>query len=106
MSHQNKKNFINAIRDTKLVNVTYNSKKHGLVTRTYVPLDYGPWQRQNTGGLRYHFYSTSRSGEGHPVSLKPEQIISIVEINKKFSPEYIVHWVPTWRIYRDWGIKS
>ncbi|MES2967002.1 MAG: hypothetical protein V4668_04395 [Patescibacteria group bacterium] len=96
--------FTSAINNLEIVEVTYNSVGKGLVTQELIPLDFGPWRRYNSGELRYHFYSTSTPQ--HPIPLKPEQIIEIKKLEKKFDPANIVHWLPAWHIVRDWGIYS
>jgi hypothetical protein len=103
----NKEVFLRAISDRQLVEVTYHAVKYkDVVTQTLVPLDYGPWRRSSSSDdIRYHFYSSSDC-TGHPVSLRPEQIIALTKLDLKFRPEQIINWVPDWHIYRDWGAHS
>ena len=99
--------FIDAINDCQLVEVTYYAVKYNdTVTQTLVPLDHGPWRRSSSpDDVRYHFYSASDC-TGHPVSIRPEQIVTLKKLDLKFRPELIVNWVPDWHIYRDWGMSS
>ncbi len=99
-----KDEFISALSNLQVVEVTYNSMSSGLVTQELIPLDFGPWRRHNSSESRYHFYSTSTPP--HPVPLRPEQIIEIKKLEKKFDPANIVHWIPKWHIVRDWGVYS
>jgi hypothetical protein len=97
--------FTSAINNLELIEVTYNSTSKGLVTQELVPLDIGPWRRQSSGELRYHFYSVS-SDKPHPIALRPDQILQMNRMTKRFEPANIVHWVPDWHIVRDWGLYS
>lgn len=99
-----KDEFISAINNFEVIEVTYDSVGKGLVTQELIPLDFGPWRRYHSSEPRYHFYSTS--SPQHPVPLRPKQIIEMKRLEKKFDPANIVHWVPKWHIVRDWGIYS
>jgi hypothetical protein len=99
--------FISAIHGTNQLELTFNSKEKGFITRTCAPLDFGPWRRSSEeNDVRYHLYDLSSSSGKHPLSIKAEQIIAMELIEQKFLPEYIVQWKPNWHIARDWGIYS
>ncbi len=95
--------FIGAINDTRLVELTFDSKSKGIITRTYAPMDYAPSRRSSSPELKLHFYDTH---SGHPVPLTENQIITLRILEAKFSPENIVTWTPNWYTSRDWGSKS
>ncbi len=98
--------FIEALKCSQLVELTFNSKQKGTLTRTCVPLDYGPWKRSSSSTDRYHFYSVSSPGGAHNLSIKPDQICDLIMTEDTFDPEEIVTWEPQWHVERDWGAKS
>ena len=49
-------NFVQAIKEMKLVKVVFDSYEKGRITRICVPFDYGPSRRYKDGKERYHFY--------------------------------------------------
>lgn len=98
-----KDEFIKAIHNANLVEVTFDSKSKGMMTRTCAPMDYGPSRRSSSDEPKYHFYNTDSS---HPMPLSEEQITTMNVLEEKFNPENIVHWEPNWFIERDWGKSS
>jgi len=98
-----KQSFVDAINDTNLVELTFNSKNQGVLERKCIPLDYGPMAKSSSGEMKYHFHNTDSD---HPMPISEEQIIKMQILEEKFDPETIVHWVPSWNIERDWGTVS
>ncbi len=98
--------FVSAIAETNLVELTFNSKEKGVITRICAPMDFGPWKRSSSPEMRYHFIDLDSSSGVHPLSITAEQILQLTVLDKKFKPENIVNWVPEWHIARDWGVYS
>jgi hypothetical protein len=105
--YQNHELFISAIHNTDLLNLTFNSKEKGVIQRTCAPLDYGVSRRHNSSqDMRYHLWDYDSSDGEHPLSILPEQVVSIELVGEKFSPSTIIDWTPNWHLNRDWGMYS
>ena len=98
--------FVSAIEETNLIELTFNSSSKGTITRICAPMEFGPWNRSSSGELRYHFVDLNSSQGIHPLSIKEDQILRLNVLDEKFKPENIIQWVPKWHIARDWGIYS
>lgn len=98
--------FFSALQSTNLVELTFNSKEKGELTRKAAPMDFGPWARSSSDEVRYHFIDLDSDSRAHPLSITPDQVICINELEEKFSPEKLVHWQPNWHCTRDWGDYS
>ncbi len=98
--------FVNALNETRLIKLTFDSQSKGVITRTCVPMDYGPSRRYSSSEPRYHFIDLYSSSGAHPLSITPEQVIAMEILKEKFRPEKIIHWRPQWHIARDWGVFS
>ena len=98
--------FISALESTSLVELTFNSKEKGEITRICAPMDYGPWARSSSNEDRYHFVSVDSSSGTHPISITPEQVVHMEVLEKKFSLKELVRWQPNWHYARDWGMYS
>jgi hypothetical protein len=99
--------FVTALQSTNLVELTFISKQKGEITRKCAPMDFGPWRRHSSNNdIRYHFIDLDSASGSHPLSITPEQIINIEQIEEKFSPENLISWKPNWYIARNWGKYS
>ncbi len=102
-----KDTFINAIHDRRYLEVVFNSKEKGVITRTCIPFDYGPSRRIKEQSNRFHFYDLNSPDGKHTLSILPEQLMSIKALDQVFDPADYVTWAPIqWFIPRDWGIYS
>jgi hypothetical protein len=95
--------FLDAVQDTKLVELTFDSKEKGVITCTCAPMDYGHMRNSNSPELKYHFYNLKSN---HPMPISAQQIIKMRVLEEKFEPKNIISWQPDWHIVRDWGIYS
>ena len=102
----NNQQFLEAILDTKLVELTFISKEKGRLTRTCATMDYGPWRRCSSSEPRYHFIDIGSSNGTHALSVLGEQIQELDVLSESFEPGNFIHWTPNWHIARDWGIFS
>jgi len=100
--------FLKAIEDKKYVNVTFFSRKdRAVVTKKFVPIDYGPSKKEKVPTDRYHFYSTDEAEGFHTVSVLPENLQSIEILYEHFDPAQYVTWTPiVWSLKRNWGKYS
>lgn len=95
-----KQEFLEAITSTRLIELTFDSKSSGVLTRTCAPMDYGPSRRSNSSEPKYHFHNVTSN---HPMPISEEQIKAMVVLEETFNPKEIVNWQPNWFISRDWG---
>jgi len=98
--------FIQAINQKMIIQLTFNSKEKGIITRKCVPFDFGPSRKYRNGADRYHFNDLDSPDGKHNLSILPDQVISITLSNKHFNPEEYITWKPNWYIERDWGAFS
>lgn len=101
-----KDDFVYAIYNKVMLNITFNSCEKGVITRKCVPYDYGPSKKYKDGIDRYHFEDLDSPSGSHVVSIKPEQIVRIEITNETFEPGDYVKWKPNWYLKRDWGKYS
>lgn len=102
-----KEKFVNAIKNRQKLSVTFFSKEdRGQLTRICAPMDFGTSRRSKDGIERYHLWDYTSDEKSHTLSLKPDQIISMIEVNEFFNPSDFVSWQPNWIIKRDWGRYS
>lgn len=102
----NYEKFIYAIHNKNMLNLTFDSKQKGVITRLCIPFDYGPSRRYSDGGDRYHFYDLNSPDGKHNLSIVPEQVLKIEVLDRKFEPVDYIHWKPNWFVKRDWGEYS
>ena len=98
--------FLQAIHETKIVQLTFNSFEKGTITRRCVSYDYGPSRKYKDGLMRYHFYDLDSPDGHHNLSILANQIISIELLPENFDPCDYVTWPPSWFVKRDWGVHS
>lgn len=98
--------FIDAINQKRLVQITFDSKEKGVISRLCVPFDIGPSRRAKDTSDRYHCYDLNSPDGQHTLSILPQQLISITPTDKQFEPETYITWTPNWFLDRDWGNYS
>lgn len=102
-----KSTFLQAIQEKKQIEITFNSKSKGVITRICIPFDYGPSRRNlKVNPDRYHAYDLNSPDGRHTISLLPEQIIRITLLEDSFEPADYITWNPNWFVERDWGKYS
>ena len=103
----NHQEIIDAIRDKREVAVTWPSKDDAgtLQTRRCAPMDFGPGRISAAGEDRYHFWDfESDSGPNHNLSLRSDQLSSVMVLDTHFDPATFVSWPTNWHIPRStWG---
>jgi len=93
--------FFDAIHQKKLVQVEFNSKEKGIITRKCVPFDFGPGKNDKVKVDKFHFWNIDSK---HNLPVLPEQLINIEVLDEEFNPADYINWSPTnWFIKRDWG---
>ena len=95
--------LITAIDQKQLVELTFYTKDGQLLTRTAVPMDYGPRRGWSSPESHYHFMVVGSNGELHPLSLKGNKVVGIKPLPFRFAPGDLVTWQPNWHYPRDWG---
>lgn len=102
--------FVRAIHGRKKLLVTFYSKEdRRQLVRTCAPMDYGPSRRAKDKSDRFHFWDYDSDTGSHTLSLLPDQIVEILELDLEFNPEEFVTWDTTrspWWVHRDWGRVS
>lgn len=102
--------FIRAIHDRRKVRLRFNSKEDGqTLVRVCAPMDYGPSRRGTDRSDRYHLWDYESDTRPHPISLPPNQIVSMDVLDEIFDPSEFVTWNlvrSPWWIARDWGRVS
>ena len=108
MNSNNYELFVRAINGTNKVELTFNSREKGIITRKVAPTDYGPSRRfPNLLENRYHVLDLeSSNGIIHPIPLIESQIVELKILEETFNPAEYVTWTPQWHLARDWGIYS
>jgi len=99
--------FIEAIREKKLVEVTFYSKKDNANRiRRCVPFDYAASKRDKILVKKFQLYDLDSPNGRHNLPLEESQIISLVKLDESFEPADYIRWDTDWSIERDWGIYS
>lgn len=99
--------FIEAIKEKKLVEVTFFSKKDNTDrTRKCVPFDYACSKRNKNQINKYQLYDLDSPSGRHNLALEESQIINLVKLNESFNPADYISWEPNWEVARDWGEYS
>lgn len=98
--------FFSALHSTNLIELTFDSKEKGEITRKCAPMDFGPWARSSSGEIRYHFIDLNSNSGTHPLSITPDQVRHMEVLEEKFKPGELIHWTPKWHYARDWGVYS
>lgn len=92
--------FINAIQSKAVVQVTFNSKEKGMLTRKCIPFDIVPSDKSKDGKERFNFYNLDGK---HNLSLIREQVMAIELTKESFKPNNYITWSQIdWFIKRDW----
>jgi len=99
--------FIEAIREKKIVEVTFFAKKDNLNRiRNCVPFDYAYGKRDKNPIKKYQLYDLDSPNGRHNLALEESQIINLVKLDRNFNPEDYISWEPNWEIDREWGVYS
>lgn len=97
------KEFLEAINNKLILQITFDSKEKGIIKRTCVPFDFGPSRKYKDGLDRYHFLDLDSPDGKHNLSILPDQVINMALTNNNFNPADYISWTPNWHISRDWG---
>ncbi len=99
--------MITAINGLKMIELTFNSKEKGKITRVCIPFDIGPSKKYKDGLNRFHFYDLNSPEGKHNLSILPHQIFKIEILDEIFNPGDYITWSPiNWIISRNWGKYS
>ncbi len=102
-----KEDFLSAINSKNLVEVTFDSKEKGIISRKCIPFDFGPSRRNlSPNPDRYHFYDLESPEDNHTLSIEPFQLIKLEVLEATFDPGDYITWTPNWFYTRSWGIYS
>ncbi|GAB6137471.1 hypothetical protein [Halanaerobaculum tunisiense] len=101
-----REDFISAIKNKKLVEIVFDSKEKGRITRKCVPFDFGPSRKYKDKRNRFHFHDLNSPEGSHVLSILPGQLVDLKILEKSFKPGNYVHWEPNWFVDRDWGQYS
>lgn len=103
----NLENFLKAIQDITLVEVTFNAKEKGVITRKCVPFDFGPSRRKDVidKSDKFHFYDIDSPNGSHNLALSPSDVMTIKSTSEFFEPADYIKWAApyNWFISRNWG---
>lgn len=98
--------FISGIRSKQLLILTFIKGSGDSVSRTCVPLDFGPSRRLADNSDRFHVLDLDSPRGVHPAALLPESVTSITETGRLFDPIDHINWdvkQNPWYVSRDWG---
>ena len=99
--------FIEAIKEKKLVEVTFYSKKDKTNrTRKCIPFDYAPSKRVKIPIEKYQLFDLDSPSGNHNLALEESQIINLCKLDESFEPSEYISWETNWEIDRDWGEYS
>jgi len=105
-----KEQFIKAIQEKKMIRLTFFSKADGSsLIRKCAPMDFAPSRRAADKTPRYHFWDFESDTKNHTLSLLPNQIKFMENLNETFDPAEFITWNTTtspWSVPRDWGQYS
>jgi hypothetical protein len=100
----NHNQFLEAIRDRKLVRIVYYSRPDaGTVDRECAPLDYGQDLGSSDGLNRYWVWDAAAAMGTNPLGLVPDQIVHVHILGKDFDPGLLQLGTRSWHVLRDWG---
>lgn len=97
------KEFLEAINNKLILQITFDSKEKGILKRTCIPFDFGPSRKYKDGLARYHFLDLDSPDGKHNLSILPDQVLNMTLTNNNFNPADYIGWNPNWHISRDWG---
>jgi len=103
----NHKQFIEAIRAKKKVNVRFYSKADsGVVDLVCAPMDYGAVGEVQDGVNRYLLWDYSSNNGSHRLIFLPDQILNLSVLGTVFDPAEFGVPPAVWATPRDWGSPS
>ncbi len=103
---RNHAQFLDAIRDKKLVRIVfYSHPDAGKVDRECTPLDYGPEPGEKDPVNRYWIWDHANTAGANPLGLLPDQIVSVDVLNKDFDPGKLSFGARPWCVPRVWGTR-
>ena len=103
----NHKEFIEAIKEKKKVNLRFYSKADSeVIDLVCAPMDYGPGAGSSDGVNRYSLWDYSSNNGSHTLSFLPEQILDLSVLGGVFDPAEFGVPPPAWSIPRDWSSPS
>lgn len=96
--------FLQSIQDKIVLNIVYDSKEKGRITRKCAPLDYGPSQRKGKlyGTEKYHVFDLNSPDQPHPIAMEPDRIVSMSRSTETFNPKSFINWEVHWLVPRNW----
>ena len=99
--------FIEAIKEKKLIEVTFIAKKDKTNrVRKCIPFDYAYGTREKNPIKKYQLYDLDSPSGRHNLALEENQIIDLVKLDESFNPADYISWETNWEIERDWGEYS
>ena len=99
--------FIDAIRDKKLVRIVfYSLPDAGKVDRECVPLDYGPEPGAIDALNHYWIWDEANTAGKNPLGLLPAQIVELRVLGKDFDPGKYPLSTRPWSVPRNWNEQS
>lgn len=99
--------FIQSIHNKQKVRITFFSVTDGHnKTRLCAPLDFGPKARAKDQSNRYHLWDYESENGFHPLSIFPDDIVTIDFLDEPFDLSFITWTKINWHIQRNWGHLS
>lgn len=96
--------FIDAIRDRKLIRIVYYSRPDaGTVDRECAPLDYGLELGATDALNRYWIWDPAATAGANPLGLVPDQIVNVHVLGKDFDPGTLLNGITPPYVLHDWG---
>jgi hypothetical protein len=101
---KNHAQFLDAIREKKLVRVEfYSLPDEGTIDRECAPLDYGPELGTADVLNRYWIWDYANATGANPLGLLPDQIVGMSVLGKGFDVAALQLEARPWFVLRDWG---
>ena len=104
--HRDHNIFVQAIKDTIKIRLTFFDEDGIFQAKLAIPLDYNPCRRANDESDSYHFLVFEEGNNSAALILHPKRIISMMLNKETFDPsEFVTRKVKKkkWFLERDWG---
>lgn len=100
--------FAEAIKQKRVILVSFIAKSGERIDRRCIPLDFSPSNQSKHLLYKYHVWDMHSIPNPHILSLAPEQIVHFELTEESFLPEKIITWTRKfpWTIIRNWGEHS